>query len=187
MRSAYRSKILSAKIVLLLTMAILLASCLTEDTSVRLPPPQEITDAMSCGLCGMFPANSPQWQSQIIIGDDRMVPFDGCKDMFRYILLMDKYGYARSRGIGTGLEAVWVKDFRYGNWLDGRTAWFVIGSSVQGPMGREIIPFSREEEALLFQKEHGGTIGRYRDINAQTIKSLGTEAMSDKVKGRVNL
>ena len=36
------------------------------------------------------------------------------------------------------------------------TAFFVAGSDVYGPMGRELIPFKSEADAAAFMKDHKG-------------------------------
>ena len=41
--------------------------------------------------------------------------------------------------------------------IDGRSAHYVVGSDVTGPMGKELIPFATREAALEFSKDHGGT------------------------------
>lgn len=42
--------------------------------------------------------------------------------------------------------------------VDAERAVFVIGSSVYGPMGRELIPCKTWKDAEQFRKDHGGTL-----------------------------
>jgi nitrous oxide reductase accessory protein NosL len=35
-------------------------------------------------------------------------------------------------------------------------AFFVVGSDVMGPMGRELVPIGNEEDARTFSTDHGG-------------------------------
>jgi nitrous oxide reductase accessory protein NosL len=57
--------------------------------------------------------------------------------------------------------------------IDARSAWFVIGSDVLGPMGQELIPFAREEEARGFmQDHHGRTVLKFDDITPVTLKEF---------------
>ena len=40
--------------------------------------------------------------------------------------------------------------------IDGRAAFYVIGSDVFGPMGKELVPFARREDAEEFLRDHSG-------------------------------
>jgi len=133
------------------------------------PEPQAITEKMSCATCGMYPQRYPQWQTQVIFTDGTMAAFDGGKCMFRFLLNMQQFAPERK---AEQVTAVWVKDFRTGVWLDGKTAHYVIGSKKMGPMGKELIPFASRTAAEEFQKEHGGVIETYANISMTTIKSL---------------
>ncbi|HSH12538.1 MAG TPA: nitrous oxide reductase accessory protein NosL, partial [Desulfurivibrionaceae bacterium] len=122
------------------------------------PQPQSIAEKASCGVCGMYPARYPQWQTQIIFNDGTMVPFDGAKDMFKYLLNMVEYNKQRQRA---EVAAIWVRDYADGGWLDGEAAFYVVGSTVMGPMGQELVPFATTEAAQKFQGNNGGTVSRF--------------------------
>ena len=134
------------------------------------PAPQPIPDNMSCGVCGMYPAKFVKWQTQIIFKDGAMVPFDGAKDMFKYILNMKKHD---KKHTSKDIAAIWVKDFNSGKWLDGTAVSYVVGSKEMGPMGKELIPFDDPTEALSFKKEKSGMIMNYDDVTIDDIKKLG--------------
>ena len=138
------------------------------------PDPQTIPDGMSCGVCGMHPAKFVKWQTQVIFTDGAMVPFDGAKDMFKYILNMKKYD---KKHTSKDITAIWVKDFNNGEWLDGKAVSYVVGSSEMGPMGKELIPFGNAPEALAFKKEKSGMIMNYDDVNMDDVKKLGMGGM----------
>lgn len=144
------------------------------------PAPMVITEDMSCGVCGMYPAKFVKWQTQIIFTDGAMVPFDGSKDMFKYILNMAKYDKKHSRN---DIAAIWVKGFDSGKWLDGRKAAYVVGSKVMGPMGKELIPFNNGDGAGKFKTANDGMIKHFADISMGDIKKLGMGGM--KMKGKM--
>ena len=131
--------------------------------------PQVIPDDVKCGKCGMFPAHYPQWQTQIIFKDGSMTPFDGCKCMFGFMNNMQKFDTAHTKD---DIAAIFVRDFNTGDWLDAKTAHFVIGSDAMGPMGKELIPFKDEQSAEAFQKEHGGDMAAFDAITMETLKPL---------------
>jgi nitrous oxide reductase accessory protein NosL len=126
----------------------------------------------------MYPAKFVKWQTQIIFNDGKMVPFDGGKDMFKFILDMAEYDAAHSRD---DIAAIWVKGFDTEQWLDGRKATYVVGSKVMGPMGLELIPFESEDSAGDFKKANEGMIRYFNDISMDDVKKLGMGGM--KMKG----
>jgi len=131
--------------------------------------PPAITEGMGCAACGMYPYRYPQWQSQVVFTDGTVAAFDGCKCMFRFLLNMQKFAPERKV---EQVTTVWVKDFKTGTWLDGKTAHYVIDSKEMGPMGKELIPFATRAAAEEFQKANGGAIETYANISMATIKPL---------------
>ena len=52
-------------------------------------------------------------------------------------------------------------------------AWYVVGSDVYGPMGKELMPFKDEAAAKEFKVDHKGTaILSFQDITPALIKTL---------------
>jgi len=141
--------------------------------------PMTIPESASCGKCGMYPAKYPRWQSQIIFKDGTMTPFDGCKCMFNFMAAMDKYDNKHS---GEDLSAVLVKDFNSGKWLNAQEAYYVVGSNMMGPMGKELIPFADHAEAKKFHGEQGGTMMKYADITPEVLETLGMGGMKKHMK-----
>jgi nitrous oxide reductase accessory protein NosL len=57
--------------------------------------------------------------------------------------------------------------------VDAKTAFFVIGSDVLGPMGHELLPFKDQESAQEFLEDHKGkSIIRFPDVTPTVIESL---------------
>jgi copper chaperone NosL len=57
--------------------------------------------------------------------------------------------------------------------VNGLQAFYVIGSDVYGPMGKELIPFKDEADAKEFKSDHKGTsILPFKDIMAELVKTL---------------
>ena len=99
----------------------------------------------------MYVARYPQWIASIRFADGSTVFFDGPKDMFRYLLDLEKYA-AGDREIA----GVWVTEYYRVRFIDAQTAVFVAGSDVMGPMGGELVPFATRDEAEAFALDHGG-------------------------------
>ena len=57
--------------------------------------------------------------------------------------------------------------------LDARRAWYVVGSNVYGPMGKELIPFVNPDAANAFLADHAGQkIVSFEGITAELVAGL---------------
>ena len=71
------------------------------------------------------------------------------------------------------IAAIYVTEYYDMKIIDAKTAFFVIGSDVYGPMGKELIPFVSMADAEAFKKDHKGTrILKFEDIKPGIIKKL---------------
>ena len=123
-----------------------------------------------CPVCGMFVAKYPDWLAQVLFKDGSRAYFDGAKDMFKYLFNLKKYNPAKTAG---DVQAVYVTDYYELSPIDGREAFYVIGSDVYGPMGRELIPFKKEADARGFMKDHKGkTLLGFKEVTAGVLKGL---------------
>jgi copper chaperone NosL len=123
-----------------------------------------------CPVCGMFVAKYPDWTTAIRFKDGSHVYSDGAKDLFKYLRDLKKYDHARKP---EDIQAILVMDYYRLSWIDARGAWYVLGSDVFGPMGRELIPLEKEADAKEFMKDHKGTqIIRFADVTMEVIKTL---------------
>ena len=131
-------------LILLSSVPVLWAS---EPSPVR-PEPKD-----KCPVCGMFVAKYPDWITAITFKDGTRAFFDGVKDMMKYYFNMAKYAPGKTTA---DIRAIHVTDYYRLEPMDGRRAFYVAGSDVYGPMGKELIPFEKEAEAQEFMKDHKG-------------------------------
>jgi len=118
-----------------------------------------------CGVCGMFVAKYPTWVATVVFVDGSQVFFDGPKDLFRYILNLEDFN-AEDREI----SEIFVTDYYGTAFIDARSAFFVSGSDVMGPMGPELVPIAKESHAKTFVIDHGGeSILRFGEITPEKI------------------
>ncbi|HMK49635.1 MAG TPA: nitrous oxide reductase accessory protein NosL [Thermodesulfovibrionales bacterium] len=123
-----------------------------------------------CPVCGMFVAKYPDWVAEIVFRDGSIVFFDGCKDMFKYYFDMKKYTPKKTRADIDSIFLIEYYDFKF---VDGMQAYYVLGSDVFGPMGRELIPFAKEADANEFLKDHKGKrVLKFKDVTQETLKLL---------------
>lgn len=130
--------------------------------------PPAITDTLQCGNCGMYPAKFPQWQCQIVMNNGQTVAFDGMKCLCKYRFKLLSGDEKKAELIKT----MWVKDYQSGQWLQAEDATIVVGSAILGPMGKELIPFARAEEAAAFQARNGGSIIPFTAVTPDTLTTL---------------
>ena len=123
-----------------------------------------------CPVCGMFVAKYPDWTATAVFKDGTVSYFDGPKDLLGYYLNVARYSPGRN---SADITAMTVKEYYSLEVIDPRTAFFVVGSDVHGPMGNELIPFRNEKDAVSFKLDHKGRrIVRFIDITTQLIKTL---------------
>lgn len=95
-----------------------------------------------CQVCGMWVYKYPKWVAQIQMKKSHL-SFDGVKDLMKYYF----------NHINIDAKIV-VRDYYSQKPLDARKSFFVLGSDVYGPMGKELIPFSSLEDAQTFMMDH---------------------------------
>lgn len=138
---------------------------LAEDAAPPKPGERE-----KCPVCGMFVAKYPDWVASVAFDDGHTVYFDGAKDMFKYYFDVKKYDPARS---ADAIRHVHVTEYYDMRIIPAKEAFFVVGSDVYGPMGRELVPLATAEDAGTFSSDHGGkrTL-RFDEVTPQLIGTL---------------
>lgn len=132
-------------------------------------PGEQVNDRTRCPVCGMFVAKYQQWLTQIVMSNGTSESFDGVKDMMAYFFSSKQFGGPAD----LSESKIFVKDYYSQNWIDGRKAFYVIGSDVYGPMGHELIPFEQQDGAENFRKDHHGRqIFTFVEISAEMIEAL---------------
>jgi nitrous oxide reductase accessory protein NosL len=106
-----------------------------------------------CPVCGMLVEPFPNWWAAVVFTDGTRAFFDGPRDMFKYISNLKKFNPSKRE---SDIAAVYVTDYYGVTQIDGRKAWYVTGSDVNGPMGPELVPFEKESDARAFLKDHKG-------------------------------
>lgn len=123
-----------------------------------------------CPVCGMFVAKYPDWVSEVVFKDGSYSVFDGPKDLLKFILNLKSYAPGKEQ---KEIDAVFVNDYYAVRPIDGLKAFYVLGSDVFGPMGKELVPFASEAEAREFLKDHGARrVLRFNEITPAVLKEL---------------
>ncbi len=139
-------------------------------SSGQLQAPAQPSPRDKCPVCGMFVAGYKDFLAAVRFNDGAALYFDGPKDMFRFLFDPAKYLPGRSRA---QISAVWVTDYYSLALIEGSAAFYVRGSDILGPMGAELIPFAKEEEAKEFMEDHKGqALLRFADVTPEVVGSL---------------
>jgi copper chaperone NosL len=149
-------------------MALAIAASMPLQAEQPAPPGPSRTDR--CPVCGMFVAKYPDFVCVVVLRDGARVYFDGAKDLFKYVFNPKKYD--RNRRADDIVE-IHVTDYYRLTLVDGRKAYYVIGSDVYGPMGKELIPFGGKAEAEEFMRDHRGqAIVTFDAVSPALVRSL---------------
>lgn len=118
-----------------------------------------------CPVCGMFVAKYANWAATIKT-DKETFYFDGVKDMMKFYFEPTKY----SKDTSLKDSKVLVTDYYTLEQIDAKSAFYVVGSNVMGPMGNELIPFKDETSAKDFSKDHAGKkVLKFEEITLESI------------------
>lgn len=112
------------------------------------------TPADKCPVCGMFVAKYPDFVAQVVFKDGTSPFFDGVKDLMKFYFASAKYNPSKKSG---DIAGIFVMDYYNLKLIDGLAAWYVVGSDVYGPKGKELMPFQDEAAAKEFKVDHKGT------------------------------
>lgn len=124
-----------------------------------------ITDSRRCANCGMLTGKYPSWEQQVIFSEGDTLWFDGARCMFKVLL--------DSAQKNINPQKILVKDYYNQEYVDGKSAFYVIGSDVLGPMGHELIPFKSAKAAKEFMSDHKGkTIFFFDEVDKALVKAL---------------
>ena len=123
-----------------------------------------------CPVCGMFVAKYPDFTAVLTFKDGDRAFFDGVKDMMRYYFNPQKYDPSRKRD---DIVDIRVTDYYRLVVIDGLKAFYVSGSDIYGPMGRELIAFEIEEDAKEFLKDHrGNAVLKFQEIHNDIVNRM---------------
>ena len=149
----------------LITVILAFSFAWAEDPKPVKPSPND-----KCPVCGMFVAKYPDWQAQVVFKDGSLAYFDGAKDMFKYLFNLKKYNPTKKPA---DIRGIYVTDYYDLIFISGQEAYYVTGSDIYGPMGRELIPFQKEPDARGFLKDHKGkTLLKFKEVTPEVIKGL---------------
>jgi nitrous oxide reductase accessory protein NosL len=118
----------------------------------------------ACPVCGMYAARFPKNKCQLQTKDGEVLHFCCTQCLFEFVKNSGKYKHPEPMA-----TLVWVVDYESGNWIYAKNAYYVIGTKVQGPMGKEAFPFVNVENARNFASANSGKVERFDSVTIDNI------------------
>lgn len=162
------------------------AGCLSADE----PDPVTLTDADACDVCGMIVPHHPGPSAEIFYRNkdpsdhENPARFDSTWEAFEYDFERRDRGWTRAAFYVTDYSGVEYEVFTEGGttlisthpeasaFTSAEDVTFVVDSSVEGAMGRDLIGFNDEEDATAFRETYGGSLANLDDVTRSTIGEL---------------
>ncbi|WP_051203183.1 nitrous oxide reductase accessory protein NosL [Hugenholtzia roseola] len=117
-----------------------------------------------CVNCGMPSQDFPNWQALVKETGGKEVYF--CAPRCLFMHLSEEEAAARASEIRV------VNYYKAPEKIDAKTAFFVTGSDVTGPMGVDFVPFANQQDAEAFKNEHQGKqIYSFSEITPEVLKA----------------
>jgi copper chaperone NosL len=151
----------------------LLSGC--DDKQVAKPPPHTLTADAVGKYCGMMLLEHAGPKGQIILASaSAPVWFSSARDAIAFTLLPEEAKDIRAIYVSDMAKAPDWANPGVSNWVEARSAVFVIGSSMRGGMGgEETVPFSDPAAAERFAAEYGGRAVAFADVPPDYVLGSG--------------
>jgi nitrous oxide reductase accessory protein NosL len=150
------------------TLMLLVSSELSfAETHLTLPDGSKVDLAANCPVCGMKVGGDMggsatySYRDNRLVGfagmaaavfkDGNVVGFEGARCLFIYSAIPKRFGI----DVGNIVHR-YVTDFPTRKMIDVKDAFLVLGSTIKGPMGREVVAFTSKGDAERFMSEHQG-------------------------------
>jgi len=145
---------------------LLLAGC-EKEAKTAPPAPFALTTEAIGHYCGMNVLEHPGPKGQVILDAKVAEPvwFSSARDTLAFTMLPEEpKDYAAIYVSDMAKAPSWEKPGTT-NWIDARTAFYVIGSALRGGMGaEETVPFSTRDAAAQFVAKNGGKVVTFADV-----------------------
>jgi copper chaperone NosL len=165
-------------IVASLLSALLTAGCENEARTTPPPPFALTADAMG-RYCGMNVLEHAGPKGQVILDAKVGEPiwFSSARDTLAFTMLPEEpKDYVAIYVSDMGKAPSWEQPGAT-NWIDAKTAFYVIGSKLKGGMGAdEAVPFSSKAAAAQFAATNGGKVVNFADVPRDYVLGGGDDA-----------
>jgi len=134
--------------------------------------PMEIDASTTCELDGMLLADYPGPKGQVLYsGQDKPQFFCDTVELLHTLLLPEQVQAVAAAYVQDMGKADWDKP--RGQWIDAKTALYVVGGKRHGSMGPTIASFALASDAQSFVQQWGGKVVRFADIKPDMVDLSG--------------
>ena len=134
-----------------------------------------IESADECHLCGMLISNFSGPKAELFrkgitqADGDQVKKFCSTRDMFSFYFDPENKRNVTTILVHDMSKAPWDAP-NDGYFIDARQAWYVVGSSKMGAMGKTLASFSAKTDADAFAIEFGGRVIDFSAVNYQSLQ-----------------
>ncbi|MBL4796829.1 MAG: nitrous oxide reductase accessory protein NosL [Oleispira sp.] len=157
---------------------ILLTGCNKAEEEITVAPePVIIQNGEECDLCGMYINRFPGPKGQVFErGGIPAKRFCSTRDMFAYALQPEHQHRIEHIFVHDVATAAWdsQEDAQY---INAKTALFVIGHKLNGAMGPALASFSKQADAEIFIQQNGGKILTFDEIDIEALSMMSHQDM----------
>jgi len=108
----------------------------------------------------MYPARYPENRCQLSTAKGETFHF--CSSHCLVNFLADPQQFA---GTGIQIRSIWVTIPQEQSYEYAIGLYYLVGSSIMGPMGKEAIPYRSRAMAETAAKKHGGQVVRFKELS----------------------
>ena len=127
---------------------------------------EPVDNKNQCPVCDMYPARYPKNKCQLQTSDGEILHFCSTQCLFAFLKNPKKYNKPDMKA-----KFIWVIDYQSNKWIYAPNAYYVVGSTVNGPMGKEAFPFVSSADAMKFSTAHSGKILRFKTVTLDLLMS----------------
>ena len=131
-----------------------------------------IENGDECHVCGMLITHFGGPKGEVFRKEQggKALKFCSTRDMFSYYLDPENTRNVSQLMVHDMSKMPWGSDAIDDKYLiNAKTAWFVIGSTKKGAMGKTLASFSLQADAQAFAQEFGGQVLSFSDINLESL------------------
>jgi copper chaperone NosL len=157
-----------AGLALFFALCVGLAACGEAPNAVK---PLEIGKDTVCVLDGMTLADFPGPKAQIHYEPGGPEFTCDTKEMFSLLLRPEQKRRIVAAYTQDMAKADWMNPQGY--WIDAKSAFYVVGSKLQGSMGPTVASFAQQSDAQAFAAKHGGKVLRFSEVTLDMVDLSG--------------
>lgn len=161
------------KLAITLAMFAALAAC---SETIQQATPKEPGSDTACSLDGMILKDYPGPKAQIHYKEGAPEYFCDLMELFGSLLAPEQKRPVSGAFVQDMGKTAW--EHPDGNWIDAKTAIYVVGSKKPGSMGATFGSFSSMQDAEAFAKKEGGKVVRFEQVTLDMV-NVSTGAPDD--------